>query len=289
MKVAAIAHQARRSESWAALEARLDAAVAGAGADLVVLPEYAGLEAALVDAPAVLSPLEWRDRAAEHAPRWADMMAGIAQGRGCHVLAGTIPWATDGGVTNRALLFAPTGEAAHQDKLILTPYERNPMRMTAGAGLRLIETTLGKLGILICYDSEFPLLARALIEAGAEMLLVPACTELPAGQTRVRQSCRARAIEGQCLVVHAPLLGQVEGCDIIDRNTGRAGIFGPPDHGQPPSGIIAQGGTDAEGPVTAEVDLAAITSPRRSGQVANFGHWPEQAAHVGVAEIQRLS
>lgn len=289
MKVAAIAHEARRSASWAELESRLDAAVAGAEADLVVLPEYAGLEAALVDAPAGLTPVEWRDRAAQEAERWADMMAGIAQKRSCHVMAGTIPFATDRGVTNRALLFSPSGEVAHQDKLILTPYERDPMQMTPGTGLRLIETLLGKLGILICYDSEFPLLARVLVEAGAEMLLVPACTELPAGQTRVRESCRARAIEGQCLVIHAPLLGQVDGCDIIDQNTGRAGIFGPPDHGQPPSGIIAQGETDVEGAVTATVDLAAISVPRHSGQVANFGHWPEQAAHPHVAEIQHLS
>ena len=74
----------------------------------------------------------------------------------------------------------------------------------------------------------------ALVEAGADMILVPSCTDLPAGQTRVRQSCRARAIEGQCLVVQAPLVGAVAGCDIVDVSTGRAGHPTPPP-GKPPA------------------------------------------------------
>lgn len=288
MRIAAVAHAPRRHATWADYAARLDAVVAGAAADLVVLPEYAGLEAALVDAPAGLDPVAWRDRAAACAPRWAELAATLARRHGCHLLAGTIPWQVADGVVNRALLAGPSGGVAHQDKLILTPYERAPMRMTPGTGLRPVDTALGRIGILTCYDSEFPLLARALVEAGAAMLLVPACTELPAGQTRVRQSARARAIEGQCLVVHAPLLGAVEGCEIIDRNTGRAGIFAPPDHGLPPSGILAEGGTDREGPVVAEVDPAAIAAPRAGGQVANYRHWPEQIPRATVAEIQQL-
>lgn len=288
MRVAAVAHDARRHDSWDEYAARLDAVVATAKADLVVLPEYAGLEAALVAAPATLTPIEWRDRAADLAPRWAELMAGIARKNRCYLMAGTIPWATPAGVVNRAVLFAPSGKMAHQDKLILTPYERDPMKMTAGDGLRLFDTALGQVGILICYDSEFPLLARALVAQGADMILVPACTELAAGQTRVRQSCRARAIEGQCLIVHAPLLGKVAGCDVIDQNTGRAGIFGPPDHGLPSSGIIAQGEADIAGAVTAKVDPAAIAAPRKTGQVSNFQHWPEQLPHERVIKIHHI-
>ena len=122
--------------------------------------------------------------------------------------------------------------------------------------------------------------ARALAEAGADMILVPSNTDFAAGQTRVRQSCRARAIEQQCLVVQAPLIGDVPQCTVLDTQTGRAALFCPPDHGLPASGIIAQGETDKPAWVIADVDPSAITAPRQSGQVGNFHHWDEQDKRV---------
>ena len=94
----------------------------------------------------------------------------------------------------------------------------------------------GKIGIQICYDSEFPLFTRALVEQGADMILVPSATEFEAGYTRVRQSCRARAIESQCLIVHSPVLGPVEDCPLLEQGTGSAAIFCPPDFGLPQNG-----------------------------------------------------
>ena len=256
-----------------------------AAADLVVLPEYAALEAAFVAGPDSATPMEWRDIAAKRAGDWVDMMRHMAARHRCHILAGSGPATTDRGVVNRAWLVSPTGAVVQQDKLILTPYERDVLDMVQGDEMKLIDTALGKIGILICYDSEFPLQARALCEAGADMILVPSCTDLPAGQTRVRQSSRARALENQCLVVQAPLVGAVVGCEIIDQSTGRAGLFCPPDIGLPPDGIIAQGLTDQPGPVVAEVDPAAIAAPRTMGQVGNFAHWPESRMTVTAAQL----
>lgn len=288
MRIAAIAHAPARHADWVAFEAAMDRIVAEAAADLVVLPEYAGVEAALVAAPDTLPPRDWRDRTADCAAGWVAMMARIAARRGCHVMAGTTLHRTARGIVNRAYLLSPDGGAFRQDKLILTPYEREVLDLAPGEGLRVCASALGRIGILICYDSEFPLLARALVEAGAETILVPSCTDLPAGQTRVRQSCRARAIEGQCLVVQAPLVGGVAGCDIVDVNTGRPAIFAPPDHGLPFDGIIAEGPPDRPGMATATVDPAAIAAPRRTGQVGNVRHWPEQARHVRPAELVPL-
>lgn len=289
MRIAAVAYRCDRHPDWDAQEAKLASLFATAGADLVVLPEYAAIEAALVgDTPPHDDPCVWRDLAAERAGAWVDQLARLARRFACHVLAGSGPVATARGVVNRAWLIAPDGTVASQDKLILTPYERDVLRLTPGEGLRLFDTALGRIGVLICYDSEFPLLARALVEGGAEMILVPSCTDLAAGQTRVRQSARARAIEGQCLVVQAPLVGIVAGCDIIDRSTGRAGIFAAPDHGLPPDGILAQGIPDRPGATCAVVDLAAIAAPRATGQVGNHAHWPEQARHAGPPVLVRL-
>lgn len=275
--IAPIAYTCERFPGWASHHTKLDALLDSAAADLVVLPEYAAIEAALIgNTPSSDDPLFWRDLAADRANDWVAQLEHQAMARRCHILAGTGPVRIGDTVVNRAWLIGPDGLIGTQDKLILTPYERDHLRLTPGTGLTLFDTALGRIGVLICYDSEFPLLARALIEAGADMILVPSCTDLPAGQTRVRQSCRARAIEGQCLIVQAPLVGSVRGCEIVDVSTGRAGLFVPPDHGLPADGILAQGETDTPGPLRVTVDLATIAGPRRSGQVGNMAHWADQ-------------
>lgn len=290
MKIAAAAYRPQWHESGAARAARLEAWVAeaaGQGAALLLFPEYAGCEAVLDGGPEGEPAAEvWAARMAEAGDSWRDLHASLARRYGVWIVAGSL-CARDGDrLVNRAYLCGPDGQVGWQDKLILTPYERGEMKVEAGRELRLFETPLGRIGILICYDSEFPLLARALVAAGADMILVPSATDYPAGQTRVRQSCRARAIEGQCLIVQAPVLGGLQGCEVLDCGTGRAGFFCPPDYGLPSDGIIAQGETDVEGWTYADVDPAAIAAPRHSGQVGNFAHWAEQDARVqAVARV----
>lgn len=284
MKIATAAYRPEWHSDWATMAAKLDAWVTDAaaqGAELLVFPEYAGVEAALIGTPdGDGDPVRWRDAMVQAADSWATLHRELAMRHGVTILAGSLNAAGPDGPVNRATLCTPNGATGTQDKLILTPYERQNMGLTPGAGLQLCDTPLGRIGILICYDSEFPLLARALLEAGAEMILVPSCTEQPAGQTRVRQSARARAIEGQCLVVQSPLVGRVPGCDIVGMNTGRAGLFCPPDYGLPSDGIIAQGDTNQPGWTIADVDLTQVGSARNTGQVGNFSHWPEQDSRI---------
>lgn len=286
MKIAACAFDPKWHADWDALAVRMEAWVADAQADLLVFPEYAGISAALIGVPQLEPDAEiWTARMCDAAQQWADLHSTLAQRYGKTILAGSLAVRTEGGNVNRASLCLPDGQVTHQDKAILTPYEREAMKMSAGDGLRLFDTAFGKIGILICYDSEFPLLARELIGAGAELILVPSCTDLPAGQTRVRQSCRARAIEGQCIVVQAPLVGPVPECDIVDGSTGRVGLFCPPDHGWPASGIIAQGEVDQPGWVVVDIDLSHRAAARATAQVGNVHHWPEQAGFTTVRHV----
>ncbi|SFS15197.1 carbon-nitrogen hydrolase family protein [Yoonia litorea] len=283
MKIATCAYQPQWHPDRESLQAKLEARVADAardGAEIIVFPEYAGVEAGLIGPSQDNSPTGWVASLMPHYDWWTELHSNLAQKYGLHILAGSLPRHAGRKATNAASFCAPTGKVVIQDKMILTPYERREMKLAAGDDLKLIDTPLGKIGILICYDSEFPLLARTLVAAGAEVILVPSCTEAPAGQTRVRQSCRARAIEGQCLVVQAPLAGIVSDCEIIDVSTGRAGIFCPPDIGLPPDGIIAQGLTDDTAWVIADVDLAPISAVRTTGHVGNFSHWEEQDSRL---------
>lgn len=285
-RISAIAYRVDRLAGWAEQETKLGKLLDGC--DLALLPEYAGLEAAIMSAPASGTPTDWRDRAVERADDWAAQLAHLARKHRCWIAGATIPAKADHGIVNRGFLVAPWGEVHHQDKLMLTPYERDVLGMVPGNGLTVVDTVLGRFGMLICYDSEFPILARGLAEAEVDMILVPSCTDAPAGQTRVRQSARARAIENQCLVVQAPLVGEVPFCDIIDASTGQSGFFVPPDHGLPGDGILRDGMADRPGAVTCDVDFAAISGSRHSGQVDNFARWPAQFAGNTTVRILEL-
>ncbi|MBM1222346.1 amidohydrolase [Ponticoccus sp. SC2-23] len=275
-RIASLAWHCQRVSGWAEQEARLIEAIDPLKADLVLLPEYAGLDAALVGRTPPQDIASWMALASERSGDWMGQLSSVAKRTGAWVCGASLPVETPRGYVNRGFFAAPWGEVHCQDKLIPTPFERDGMGIVPGQGLSVIDTVMGRFGMLICYDSEFPILARKLVEAQCDMILVPSCTEFEAGQTRVRQSCRARAIEGQCVVVQAPLVGAVEGCDIIDMSRGRPGIFVPPDHGMPADGILAQGAANTPGHALAEVDFAAVGRVRREGQVGNVAHWPEQ-------------
>lgn len=290
MKIAAAAYPLDRFRDWTAYEAKITRWVEKAvalGADLLVFPEYAAMElAALAGTAAAADPLRAAAAVSARMEAADALMARLAAAHDVHILSGSGPARQGAAFVNRAGLFGPGGLIAHQDKLIPTPFERRDWVIVPGAPLRLFDTPLGRIGVLICYDCEFPLLGRALAEANAEILLVPSNTEALAGYWRVRIGAMARALEGQCIVVHSPTVGPARWCPVVDNNTGAAAIYGPPDLGFPPTGVIAEGALDQPGWVLAEVDLAAVAEVRRAGAVANHADWPRQAASNNV-EIRR--
>jgi predicted amidohydrolase len=291
MKVAAAAYPLTdRIESWDAWEAKLSRWIGAVKADLLVFPEYGAMELALLAGEETArDPRRSVTAVARLMPQADEIVAGLARRSGRHILAASGPAATPQGLVNRARLFAPSGQSAFQDKQILTPWEREWLGMIPGAPLRVIETALGAFGILVCYDAEFPLLARALTDAGAEVLLVPACTDGIAGYTRVAIGARARALENQCFAVHAATLGTgIDWCPVIDENHGAAAVYGPPDPITGATGILAEGALGRSGWITARLDLAAASEARARGETRNRAHWSEQRARVRAVSKSRL-
>lgn len=259
-----------------------------AGAELLTFPEYASL--VLVS----LFPEEVRSDLATQVLAWQNLRNDytqlhrqLAQEHQLFILAGSAPWRLETGrIVNRAWFFAPDGSASFQDKCVMTRFERESWGISSGEGLRVFDTKLGRVGVDICYDSEFPLLARAQAEAGALVLLVPSCTDTRAGYERVRIGCQARALEGQFYVAQAPLVGELNGAPAIDVNVGRAGIFGPPDEGFPENGVVALGDFDQPGWVYAPIEALAVQRARRDGQVRPFEHWPEQGGLLQLPPVE---
>ena len=280
MKIAAAAYPIDWFDDFDAYASKISRWVAEAkGADLLVFPEYAAMELASLGGRDVAGDLEASlHQVARHADAVRDLHAALAAEHGCHILAGSGPVFDGARPVNRAVLYGPDGVIGHQDKQIMTRFEREDWDVTGGPGLRIFDTALGRIGILICYDSEFPLLGRILAEAGAELLLVPSCTDTLAGFHRVRIGAMARALESQCVVVQAPTVGACDWMPALDENRGRAAIYGPPDGFWPETGIIAEGAMDEPGWVIADVDLSRVRQSRADGAVLPFAHWPEQAA-----------
>ncbi|MDB6177111.1 carbon-nitrogen hydrolase family protein [Paracoccus sp. Z330] len=277
MKIAAAAYPFDWFDDFSQYEAKIRHWVAAAdGADLMVFPEYGAMELASLGGRDVAGDLQLSlSEVARHADRVAQLHCDLSREHDCVILAASGPHFAAERPVNRAALYASGQLLGVQDKHVMTRFEREDWDVIGGEGLRLIDTPVGRVGILICYDSEFPLLGRVLAEAGVEILLVPSCTDTVAGFHRVRIGAMARALEGQCLVVQAPTVGDCAWNPAIDENHGRAAIYGPPDGFWPEDGIVAQGDMDQPGWVMAEVDIARVAQSRRDGAVLPFAHWPE--------------
>ncbi len=281
MKIAAAAYPLDFLPDWAAYRAKLSDWVARAadqGAELLVFPEYGAMELAALGGAEVAADLEASlQEVMRHGPQVMALHEELAARHGVHILGASAPAMGDAArPVNRAILYGPQGVIGHQDKQIMTRFEREEWDIAPGHGLQVFDTALGRIGVIICYDAEFPLLARALVEAGAEILLAPSATEALAGYTRVKVGAMARALENQCVVVHSPTVGPAQWCPAVDMNTGAAAIYGPPDLGFPETGILAETTLNSPGWAMAEVSREAIAHVRREGAVLNHAHWDEQ-------------
>ena len=291
MKVAAAAYPLDILDSWQAYEDKMASWVAdaaGLGADLLVFPEYGAMELATLAGLGVAGDLEASLHAvAERLDRADAIHATLAREYGVHILAGSGPATGNPRPYNRARLITPDGMIGVQDKQIMTPWERDPWDVAGGAGLSLFETELGRIGVLICYDCEFPLLGRALVEA--DVLLIPSCTETLAGYWRVRLGAQARAMENQCFTVMSSLVGDADWSEAVETNIGAGGVFCPPDVGLPEDGVLAVGQIGQPGWTCADVDFAATAHVRGHGGVRNRAHWDEQTPRHQRVTAQDLT
>jgi predicted amidohydrolase len=248
------------------------------GARLMLFPEYASMELASLFGKEVYSSLSEQLAAMQSVlDDYLGLFKALALRHGCYIQSGSFPVENGrGGYCNRAYLFFPDGRVDYQDKLIMTRFENEQWLVSAGERLKTFTTEFGTIGINICYDSEFPMLARQQVEQGANLILVPSCTDTLAGFHRVKIGCQARALENQCYVAQACLVGEAPWSEAVDVNVGAAGIYTPVDRGFPDNGILTAGDLNAVGWVIGEVDLNSCEDVRNQGQVFNYRDWPLQ-------------
>lgn len=256
---------------------------------LIVFPEYFTTQ--LLTLGDVKRPIPTQVRSlSEKVNPFVDMMSALSRKHGLYIVAGSIPSVDDGkdAVHNRSFFFGPNGNFGVQDKLHMTRFELEEWGITAGSNLRVFDTEYGKMAITICYDVEFPELARVAARDGALLLLAPSCTDDRQGFLRVRYCAHARAIENQMYVVHSSTVGSLPMVPAVSLNYGLASILTPSDFPFARDGVLAEGVTNQEMMVIGEVDLRVAAESRRTGTVLPLRDSEHTSAVLAKMEVVKL-
>jgi predicted amidohydrolase/GNAT superfamily N-acetyltransferase len=267
-RIACVQYQMRRVRSFAEFEQQVRYFVGVAAeyrADFVLLPEL--VTAQLLSQEDALSPREGIRRLAGYEEQVRGSMRELAMKHGVTLIAGSHP-VTDGArIYNVAFVCLPSGEVVAQPKLHITPNERRQWGISGGHALRPIDTPKARVGVLICYDVEFPEAARYLADLGAEILFVPFCTDSRQSYLRVRYCAQARAIENQVYVAMAGNVGNLPDVQNLDINYGQAAVLTPSDFAFARDGIAAEADSNEETLLICDVDLNDLHEARSDGSV----------------------
>lgn len=236
--------------------------------DFILFPEF--FNAPLMVRYNDLSPSEAIRKLAETTEPLVRRMREYAVSYNVNIIAGSMPHLVNGKLYNSAWYCGRDGKIEEVRKIHITPSERESYGMVGGNVLRPIDTDCGKIGILVCYDVEFPELPRLLREQGAELLFVPFMTDLQTGYNRVRFCSQARAVENEMFVVIAGSVGNLPRVDNMDIQYSQSAVFSPSDFAFPSTGIVAEATPNTEMVLIADVNLDLLLELQQSGSVTNF-------------------
>jgi len=238
--------------------------VVARGAELVVLPELHVLELLSLypecpeeSVPSLLS---------QYAERIEMRLRELAMQTGATVVGGSHFREASSGFLNTCCTALPSGVMSYQDKNLLTTYEREIWNLERGVGLRKPEPHLG---VLVCYDCEFPDAALALSEADAWIICVPSWTETLHGFRRVRWSCQSRALENQVYVIQASLVGGF-GRQPVPDSIGGSAIIAPSGDPFSEDEIIVETPLNVESAILADLHLDKIQHSRNAAETSNW-------------------
>ncbi len=231
----------------------------------LLLPEY--FAAVLLSlAPAELDSKGAYAWVALQQPKYVKLLKVLAKDHGLYIVGGSIPVKRDAYFYNVAHFFTPTGAVFEQDKLHVTPAERQLWGVRPGKTMRVFETPFARVAIQLGYDIEFPELSRLLTLAGTEVIFVPFSTDERNAYNRVRYCAQARTIENGIYVVLAGNAGNLSRRSYMF-NYARSAILTPSDFNFPDAAVSAEADPNVETVVVADLDFAALAQHRRDGSV----------------------
>ncbi|MDX1661891.1 MAG: carbon-nitrogen hydrolase family protein [Gemmatimonadota bacterium] len=271
LRVAALQYYIRPVEAFDDFAAQVTALVTAAvdyRARLIVFPEYFTTQ--LLTLGDLDAPIDRQvRRLPDYVDAYVDLFGELAHRHEVHIVAGTIldRGDADDVIHNDAYVFGPDGGHAIQGKLHMTRFEKEEWIVTPRNRMRVFDTAIGRFAVAICYDVEFPEIVRAAAREGANLLVVPSCTDDRRGFLRVRLCAHARAIENRLYVIHAGTVGSLPMVPAVHLNYGQAAILTPSDYAFARDGILAEGHPNEESMVIGDLDMEAIERNRAFGSV----------------------
>lgn len=184
-----------------------------------------------------------------------------------NIITGSMPYLENGMLYNVGFLCKRDGSSEMYTKIHITPNEVQYWGMKGGSQIKTFDTDCGKIGIMICYDIEFPELSRLLADEGMEILFVPFLTDTQNGYTRVKHCAQARAIENECYVAIAGCVGNLPKVNNMDIQYAQSAVFTPSDFAFPSNGIKGEATPNTEMTLIVDVDLDLLKKLHEHGSV----------------------
>lgn len=273
VRVATVQYQQRRIKTFEEFATQIEYFVdiaADYRSDFVVFPELITLQLLSIENQP-LSPSDSIRTLTKYTSQYRDLMHRLAVAYNINIIGGSHPTQMDDGdIHNICYVALRDGSVHEREKIHPTPNEVHWWKIAGGDAAEAISTDCGPIGVMICYDSEFPELARHLVDQGAMILFVPYCTDVRQGHLRVRYCCQARAIENQVYVVTSGNVGNLPGVNNFDIQYAQSCIITPCDFPFAPEGIAADTTPNAEQVAFADLRLDDLMQARASGTVQNL-------------------
>ncbi len=242
--------------------------VSGYRSDFAVFPEF--FNAPLMAENNHLSVSQAIRELAKHTDDIKQRFSQLAISYNINIITGSMPELVDDLLYNVGYLCRRDGSVERYEKLHVTPDEAKVWGMQGGSKLHSFDTDCGKIGILICYDSEFPELSRILADDGMDILFVPFLTDTQNGYSRVRNCAQARAIENECYVAIAGSVGNLPKVHNMDIQYAQSMVFTPCDFSFPANGIKAEATPNTEMILIADCDIDLLRNLNQFGAVKNL-------------------
>ena len=243
-------------------------AVSNYRSDFALFPEF--FNAPLMAKNNHLSEPEAIRELAKHTQFITDKFSEFAVTYNINIITGSMPEMKGERLYNVGYLCRRDGTIEKYEKLHVTPDEAMVWGLQGGSKLEVFDTDCGKIGILICYDSEFPELSRILAEDGMDILFVPFLTDTQNGFSRVRNCAQARAIENECYVAIAGSVGNLPNVHNMDIQYAQSMVFTPCDFAFPATGIKAETTPNTEMILIVDVDINLLRELNQFGSVKNL-------------------
>ncbi|MBI9077349.1 MAG: GNAT family N-acetyltransferase [Desulfatibacillum sp.] len=243
-------------------------AVAGYNSDIVLFPEL--LNAPLLKNFNQENPAEAMRSLSEYTEEIRMAFVNMAITYNINIVTGSMPELKDDSLYNVAFMCRRDGTWDAQYKLHITPDESQYWGLKGGDNLKIFDTDLGKVGVLICYDVEFPELSRNLADKGMTLLLVPFLTDTKNAYLRVRRCAQARAIENECYVAISGSVGNLPKVENMDIQYSQSAVFTPSDFAFPHDAIAAEATPNTEMTLMVDLDLDLLKELRQQGSVRNL-------------------